>query len=75
MRCLHCDGEITKQFLAEWEASEAAKGDRFLCPHCNAEHVRREIAPLPSGKRQFTYRLWGHLTAIRKKKEKPDNGK
>src|SRR5262245_53947115 len=67
MRCLHCDKEITAAFISEWEVTEAAGNGRFRCPHCDAEHIRREIAPLPSGERQFTFRLWGHLANRRKK--------
>jgi hypothetical protein len=70
MRCLHCTLDIPATFLEDWAKSrEAESGGRFRCPHCNADHVRREIDPLPSGERQFTYRLWGHLKSFRKKKQ------
>lgn len=62
MRCLHCGREIPQSFF------EAAKADRFSCPHCAAEHVRREIGRLPSGEPQYSVRLWGHPTGLRKKK-------
>jgi len=70
MRCLHCGREIPETFFESWSATPEAKSGRFRCPSCDAEHVRREIDPLPSGKRQFTFRLWGHLTANRKRKGK-----
>jgi len=70
MRCLLCGREIPSTFFDAWSGTEEAKSGRFHCPFCDAEHLRREIAPLPSGKPQFTVRLWGHLTAQRKRKGK-----
>jgi hypothetical protein len=74
MRCLCCSREIPAAFLVAWSASAEAKSGRFGCPRCDADHVRREIAPLPSGQRQFAYPLWGHLTAIRQKEAKDAGG-
>jgi len=74
MRCLHCDQELPESFFKKWERRSGKPSDRFGCPHCGADHVCREIGRTPSGKPQYSVRLWGHLKAIRKKKERDKMG-
>jgi hypothetical protein len=69
MKCLHCGEMIPDAFFEAWKKSAAAKSGRFNCPHCTADHARREIGRLPSGEMQYSVRLWGHLTEIRRKKK------
>jgi hypothetical protein len=73
MDCLHCAKEIPDAFMAAWEATPQSKSGRFNCPACGADHVRRDIGRTPNGKPLYTFRLWGHPTSVRKKKE--DRGK
>jgi len=70
MRCLHCDRELSEAFFEEWSRTPAAASGHFFCPHCSAEHVRREVGRAPSGKPQHSVRLWGHLSEIRRRKNK-----
>jgi DNA-directed RNA polymerase subunit RPC12/RpoP len=67
MKCLHCGDEIPETIFADWEKSEGSKDGRFNCPHCNADHVRRQVGTLPTGEPLYSCRLWGHLTRMRKK--------
>ncbi|HZE98071.1 MAG TPA: hypothetical protein VE981_13660 [Planctomycetota bacterium] len=66
MNCLSCNVEIPDSLFAEWEKTEQFKGGRFSCPTCSAEHVRREIGKTPTGEPLYTFRLWGHLTSVRR---------
>jgi hypothetical protein len=65
MKCLRCSREISDDFFACREQSPEFKGGRFACPHCLAEHLRREVGKLPSGEPLLGFRLWGHLAATR----------
>jgi DNA-directed RNA polymerase subunit RPC12/RpoP len=69
MYCLHCSREIPKDFFEQWDQTKAAKKGLFRCPHCAADHVRREIGRLASGEPEYSIRLWGHPTRFRRKKE------
>jgi transposase-like protein len=69
MRCLHCDKEFPASFLEEWERSDAARSGHFSCPHCAADHVRREIGRSPAGRPEYSIRLWGHLSENRRRKD------
>jgi hypothetical protein len=69
MHCLLCNQELPESFLEEWARSAQASSGRFSCPHCAADHVRREIGRTPLGKPQYSVRLWGHLSEIRRRKE------
>lgn len=71
VKCLHCNEDIADDFLAAWDKSAQAKSGRFTCPHCSADHVRREIGRTPEGKPLYTFRLWGHPTSSRRKKPDP----
>lgn len=66
MECMSCGQSISESFFDEKNGTEQFKGGRFGCPHCGAEHVRRDIGRLPSGKPLYTVRLWGHLTTVKK---------
>jgi len=68
MKCLDCGQEIPDEFFTAWEQSPQAKSGRFTCPHCRADHVRRDIGKTPEGKPLFSIRLWGHPTSTRRKK-------
>jgi hypothetical protein len=57
MNCLYCAKEIRV---------ETSTDGRFTCPHCSADHARREIGRLASGQPEYTIRLWGHLTRFRR---------
>jgi DNA-directed RNA polymerase subunit RPC12/RpoP len=65
MNCLRCGREISDSFFTLLNQSPEFKGGRFACPHCGAEHLRREVGTLPTGAPLFTVRLWGHLRAPR----------
>ena len=68
MKCQHCNTEIPESFFEAWQKTPAAKSGRFACPHCSAEHVRREIGKTPEGKSLYSIRLWGHPTTTKRKK-------
>jgi hypothetical protein len=65
MTCLTCNGEISEEFFLNLSRSVEFKGGRFQCPHCRAEHVRREVGRLPSGEPLYSIRRWGHLATRR----------
>lgn len=71
MRCLHCGKEIPDAFFTDWGKTVESKSGHFNCPHCNADHVRRQAGQLPNGKPLYTIRLWGHLTRMRPKPPTP----
>lgn len=73
MKCLDCGKEIPESFFASWQTSPQAKSGRFNCPHCEADHVRREIGRTPEGKRLYSVRLWGHPTKARRKRRDRDS--
>jgi len=66
MHCLHCAKEIAETFFEALSLSPRARDGRFRCPHCSADHVRREIGRLASGQVEYTVRLWGHPTRFRR---------
>ena len=61
MNCLHCAREIPVAFFDSRTESPEFKGGRFSCPHCGAEHIRRNVGKLPNGEPLHNFRLWGHL--------------
>lgn len=67
MKCLHCTVEIPESFFVEWGRTKESENGRFQCPHCRADHVRRTAGHLPNGEPLWNFRLWGHLTRMRKK--------
>jgi hypothetical protein len=66
MKCLSCDREFPEPSIEQENSADELKGGRFACPQCGAEHIRRQVGELPSGKPLYDIRLWGHLTAKRK---------
>jgi hypothetical protein len=67
MRCLDCHTDIPEDFFLQLSRSVQFKGGRFACPQCGAEHVRREVGQLSSGRPVYTFRLWGHqATQVRR---------
>ena len=67
MNCLNCQAPLPESAFPKEQLDLNVKKDRFACPHCRAEHVRRRIGTLPSGEPLFSLRLWGHLTSMRRK--------
>ena len=67
MNCLNCQGPLPEAAFPKEQSSLNVKKDRFACPHCGAELVRRRIGTLSSGEPLFSLRLWGHLTSLRRK--------
>lgn len=74
MNCLHCGKEISDSFFEKLSRSHEFKGGRFACPDCGADHVRRNEGKLPSGAPLYTYRLWGHVSLMRRNPSPPDAG-
>jgi len=66
MNCLRCNRQISDTFFSARDESPEFKGGRFACPHCGAEHLRRNVGTLASGEPLFSFRLWGHLRVQQK---------
>jgi hypothetical protein len=66
MNCLSCGANISESFLRQKSRTEEFKGGRFACPHCGAEHVCRQVGQLPSGEPLYDFRLWGHLSSVKR---------
>ena len=69
MRCLNCQEPLPELPDVDKSKPVSANSGHFACPHCKANHVRREVGRLPSGEPLYSVRLWGHLTAARRKSD------
>lgn len=68
MNCLNCKEPLPKSYFQEAPPEIEARQGPFSCPHCYAEHVRRRVGELPSGKPLHTLRLWGPVTSVWRKR-------
>jgi predicted RNA-binding Zn-ribbon protein involved in translation (DUF1610 family) len=64
MNCLNCQDPLPEDHFREAPPEAVARQGPFSCPHCGANHIRRKVGSLPSGKPLYSLRLWGPVTAV-----------